>query len=214
MGGVEKYSGGTLSVRMPWISGLGSYAVVLGIQAEVFFCTLQETAMPPFAQIVARILLVTQSAWLIAPAQAQAAQPARSQTAQMHTHHHHRHMAPTRPMPGHRQGAARQVSSIGAGSFFKLQHQETARAFYSEPEHQGYCALAKGTDCAPLGTSKLWQLGLPLSLSVMRYRLPRPLEIRLGPPPAGHHYVRVGADILLLNQGTSEVVDVMENAVH
>ena len=170
--------------------------------------------MPPLAQIIARILLVTQSAWLIAPAQVQAAQPARSQTAQMHKHHHHhRHMAPARPMPGHRQAAARPVPSMAEGGFFNLQHQETARAFYSEPDHQGYCAATPKGDCSPLGLKKVWQRGLPLSLSVTRYRLPRPLEIRLGLPPAGHHYVRVGADILLLTQGTSEVVDAMENAV-
>ena len=174
--------------------------------------------MPPLAQIIARILFVTQSAWLIAPAQVQAAQPARSQTAQMNNHHHkhhhlHRHMAPARPMPGHRQAAARQVPSMAEGGFFNLQHQETARAFYSEPDHQGYCAVTPKGDCSPLGLKKVWQRGLPLSLSVTRYRLPRPLEIRLGLPPAGHHYVRVGADILLLTQGTSEVVDAMENAV-
>ena len=167
--------------------------------------------MPPLAQIIARILFVTQSAWLIAPAQVQAAQPARSQTAQMHNHH--RHMAPARPMPGHRQAAARPVPSMAEGGFFNLQHQETARAFYSEPDHQGYCAVNPKGDCSPLGLKKVWQRGLPLSLSVTRYRLPRPLEIRLGLPPAGHHYVRVGADILLLTQGTSEVVDAMENAV-
>jgi len=44
-----------------------------------------------------------------------------------------------------------------------------------------------------------------------QHALPRSLELVLGPPPAGHRYVRVAADILLIAIGTGIVVDAMED---
>jgi Ni/Co efflux regulator RcnB len=37
--------------------------------------------------------------------------------------------------------------------------------------------------------------------------------MRLPPPPAGHRYVRVAADILLIAVGSSMVIDALEDLV-
>jgi hypothetical protein len=45
------------------------------------------------------------------------------------------------------------------------------------------------------------------------YDLPRDLLMRLPPAPAGHRYVRVAADILLIAVGSSMVIDAVEDLV-
>ena len=166
--------------------------------------------MPTIAQIAARILLVTQAAWMVAPAPAQAQPTHHRHTLHRAQHHQHRPMHAMRQPMHERVGS---VASIPNGSFFNTQHQDTARAFYNESEHQGYCPPGLKKDCVSVGKTKVWQLGHALPDSVVRYRLPRPLELRLGPPPEGHYYARVGADLLLLTQDRAKVVDAIENAV-
>ena len=58
---------------------------------------------------------------------------------------------------------------------------------------------------------ELW--GQPLPAGVVYYTLPGPLLVSLGPPPAGHRYVRVATDILLIAIGTGMVVDAIEDIV-
>jgi Ni/Co efflux regulator RcnB len=165
--------------------------------------------MPTIAQIAARILLVTQAAWMVVPAPAQA-QPMHHGRLTMHHAQHHRHMHPVR-QPVHENAGP--INRIPVGTFFNVQHQEAARAFYSEAEHQGYCTPGLKMDCTAVSKTGVWHLGQALPDSVVRFQLPRPLELRLGPPPSGHHYARVGADILLLTRHNSEVVDAIENKV-
>lgn len=176
--------------------------------------------MPNIAQIAAKILLVTQAAWMLAPVHAQEA-PAKPRTHSVFKHrvHHrpHRHMGALHGLQHRMDAPTARETDVGYGGFFKAQHHEEARAFYSEPEHQGYCAVAMKTlrsDCVAAGQAKPWQLGQPLPASVAVYRLPRPLEIQLGPPPTGYRYRRVGADIVLLQPHTAKVVDAIEDAVH
>ena len=69
----------------------------------------------------------------------------------------------------------------------------------------------KNNGCMPPGQAKAWARGSRLPTTVVRYDLPRDLVIRLSPPPAGHRYVRVAADILLIATATSMVVDAIED---
>jgi len=54
-------------------------------------------------------------------------------------------------------------------------------------------------------------MGRPLPRDVQYYPLPRDLMGRLPPPPAGHEYVRVAGDILMIAIGTSMVVDAIQD---
>jgi Ni/Co efflux regulator RcnB len=59
----------------------------------------------------------------------------------------------------------------------------------------------------PPGQAKKWHVGQPLPRDVIFYDLPPALVVRIGTPPAGHRYVRVAADILLIAIGTGMVID-------
>ena len=171
------------------------------------------------AQIAAKILLVTQAAWLMLPAHAQEppARPASHSAYKHHPHLHHRHHhMGSMQMDQSMQAHAGPLVDVPLGGFFSARQREEARAFYSEPEHQGYCMTdhkRRHKDCLTQGQKKPWRQGHALPASVAVYRLPRPLEIQIGPPPTGYRYRRVGADIVLLQPHTLIVVDTIEDAV-
>ena len=52
-------------------------------------------------------------------------------------------------------------------------------------------------------------MGRPLPWNVMFYDLPPHLISQLGTPGPGYRYVRVAADILLIEAGTGMVIDVI-----
>jgi Ni/Co efflux regulator RcnB len=54
-------------------------------------------------------------------------------------------------------------------------------------------------------------LGQPLPRDLRRYPLPYELRRQLGRAPAGHEYVRVAGDILLITIGAALVVDAIED---
>jgi Ni/Co efflux regulator RcnB len=88
--------------------------------------------------------------------------------------------------------------------------------YYGSQISSGKCppGLAKkGNGCQPPGQAKKWTKGRPLPRDVVYYDLPRDLTIRLPIPPAGHRYVRVASDILLIAVGTSMVVDAIQDIV-
>lgn len=92
--------------------------------------------------------------------------------------------------------------------------RRTVRDYYRPLVAAGRCppGLAKKNNgCMPPGQVKAWKRGAPLPAGVVIYPISRELEIRLGLPPAGHKYVRVAADILLIAVGTSMVIDAIEN---
>ncbi len=96
------------------------------------------------------------------------------------------------------------------GSHFSNSQQVIVRDYYVQEFRGGKCppGLAKKNNgCMPPGQAKKWHRGRPLPADVAYYDLPRDLVIRLGAPPAGHKYVRVATDILLIAVGTSIVVD-------
>ncbi len=81
-----------------------------------------------------------------------------------------------------------------------------AYTYYRTEYAADHCpsGLAKRNNgCLPPGQAKkMWVIDQPLPTSVVYYRLPPALVLQLTPPPAGHEFVRVANDILLLSVGT------------
>lgn len=120
---------------------------------------------------------------------------------------------------GDSQPRARAPSStqvnISVGGFFGEPQRAAVRNHYEPQFRAGRCppGLAKkGNGCQPPGQAKKqWQLGQPLPGSVVFHPLPRSVTLQIGLPPAGHKYVRVAADILLIAIGTGMVIDAIED---
>ena len=94
-------------------------------------------------------------------------------------------------------------------------HQRTVvREYYQDSFRHGNCppGLAKKHNgCMPPGQARKWQLGRPLPRDVVYYDLPPRVVVSLGVPPAGHKYVRVAGDILMIAIGTGIVVDAIDD---
>lgn len=108
------------------------------------------------------------------------------------------------------QGSGKQGGEPQRGSYFVTQQHTVVRDYYAQEFRGGNCppGLAKKNNgCMPPGQAKKWSKGHPLPRDVVYYDLPSQLVVRLGAPPAGHKYVRVASDILLIAVGTSMVVD-------
>jgi Ni/Co efflux regulator RcnB len=111
-------------------------------------------------------------------------------------------------------GQRREGPSAERRSHFQDQHRTMVREYYSEQFRGGRCppGLAKKQNgCMPPGQARKWELGRPLPRDVIYYSVPQPLVVQIGLPPAGHRYVRVGTDILLLAIGTGMVVDAIQD---
>jgi len=111
------------------------------------------------------------------------------------------------------KGQARQSDS-GRERRFDDRHRTLVREYYVEQTRTGRCppGLAKKNNgCMPPGQAKKWQMGRPLPREVVYYDLPPQLVVKIGVPPAGHKYVRVAGDILLIALGTAMVVDAIQD---
>ena len=88
------------------------------------------------------------------------------------------------------------------------------RDYYEERGRMGRCppGLAKKHNgCMPPGQAKKWHKGRPLPREVVYHDLPPRVIVQIGAPPAGHKYIRVAADILLIAVGTGIVVGAIED---
>ena len=97
---------------------------------------------------------------------------------------------------------------------FDARQQTLVREYYGKEFTAGHCppGLAKKNNgCMPPGQAKKWQRGAPLPRDVVFYELPPKLEVEIGLPPAGHRFVRVASDILLIATGTRMVIDAIED---
>jgi Ni/Co efflux regulator RcnB len=118
---------------------------------------------------------------------------------------------------GQEPGSKGQGHSKGKGKkkHFTTENRSVARDYYVQEYRQtGSCppGLAKKNNgCMPPGQAKKWRVGQPLPRDVVIYEVPPSLVVKIGPPPAGHKYVRVAADILLIAVGTSMVVDAISD---
>lgn len=98
--------------------------------------------------------------------------------------------------------------------YFADQHRVHVREYYDQHYQRGHCppGLAKKRNgCMPPGQAKKWNVGRPLPRDVVYYSVPPELVVRLGEPRAGHRYVRVAADILLIAVGSGMVVDAIQD---
>ena len=103
---------------------------------------------------------------------------------------------------------------LGAVVHFGDVHRSAVRGYYDGQFRSGRCppGLAKKQNgCMPPGQAKKWQLGRPLPRDLIFHEVPRSLVAQLGQPPAGHRYVRVAADILMIAVGTALVVDAIQD---
>lgn len=99
-------------------------------------------------------------------------------------------------------------------AYFGDHHRLAAREYFDESFRSGRCppGLAKKHNgCLPPGQAKKWTIGRPLPRDVIFYDLPPAVILRLGPPPAGHRFVRVASDILLIAIGTGMVIDAIQD---
>ena len=118
--------------------------------------------------------------------------------------------------PGTRSGAANPGPhvQVNIGGYFgeqqRLDVQQERRSF--NVRHCPPGLAKKGPGCLPPGQAKkAYSLGRPLPREVLFYELPAQVAVRLGPPPSGHRFVRVAADILLIAIGTGMVIDAIED---
>ena len=100
---------------------------------------------------------------------------------------------------------------------FSDQHRGYVQEYYTEQYRSAQgCppGLAKKNNgCMPPGQARKWQIGQPLPRDVVYYDVPAPLVTRLGPPPPGYRYVRVGGDILLVKTEGAIIVDALQYLV-
>jgi Ni/Co efflux regulator RcnB len=121
-----------------------------------------------------------------------------------------------RRQPDHDGMAPHRRSDDGArvAIHFDTRHRVAIRDYYADQFRAGHCppGLAKKRNgCMPPGQARKWRRGHSLPPDVIYYDLPPAVVVHLGPPPAGHRYVRVATDILLIAIGTSMVVDAIED---
>lgn len=103
---------------------------------------------------------------------------------------------------------------IHIGGYFGNEQRSRVQSYYREESRSGHCppGLAKKNNgCLPPGQAKKWKVGNALPRDVVYVPLEPGVAIRLGTPPAGHKFVRVAADILLIAVGTGMVIDAIED---
>ena len=108
----------------------------------------------------------------------------------------------------------RHGESMTGHAYFSAQQREVVQKYYADQYHAGKCppGLAKKNNgCMPPGQAKKWQIGHALPRDVVFYDLPQTVTVQLGIPPAGHRFIRVASDILLIAVGTGMVVDAIDD---
>ncbi|MBT9506263.1 hypothetical protein [Rhodoferax sp.] len=108
----------------------------------------------------------------------------------------------------------RQGTEVKVGAYFGDPQRAAAREYYGKKYSAKRCppGLAKKNNgCMPPGQAKKWNVGQRLPKDVIYYPVPQGVVVQLGIPPAGHRYVRVANDILLIAIGSSMVIDAIED---
>jgi hypothetical protein len=107
------------------------------------------------------------------------------------------------------------AAEVKVGAYFSDKDRSTVRTYYGQHYGGGKACppglAKKNNGCLPPGQAKKYAVGQPLPADVVYYPVPRGVLVQLPPAPAGHKYVRVAADILLIAVGTSMVVDAMSD---
>ncbi len=104
-------------------------------------------------------------------------------------------------------------AQITIGGYFGERQRASVYEAYGQPSRAN-CppGLAKKNNgCQPPGQAKKWKMGQPLPRDIGYRPVEADIRVRLGSPPAGHEFVRVAQDILLIAVGTSIVIDAIED---
>lgn len=107
-----------------------------------------------------------------------------------------------------------ETADVKVNMYFNDSQRTVVRNYYGQQYSAGRCppGLAKKNNgCMPPGQAKKWAVGQPLPSGVVYYPVPGPVLVQLGAPPAGHKYVRVASDILLMAIGTGMIVDAIQD---
>lgn len=103
-------------------------------------------------------------------------------------------------------------TQIHIGAVFGDADRQAVQGYYGQRYSQAKgCppGLAKKNNgCLPPGQAKKYMVGQPLPAGTVWYAVPQPLVTRLPPLPVGRGYVRVGADILVMDRKSRLVIDV------
>jgi Ni/Co efflux regulator RcnB len=109
------------------------------------------------------------------------------------------------------KGDKQDRQEVRVGAYFSDEHRRAARGYYSQHYGAGKACppglAKKNNGCLPPGQAKKWAVGQALPAGITLYPVPQPVLVYLPPAPAGHRYVRVAGDILLIAVGTQMVVD-------
>lgn len=103
---------------------------------------------------------------------------------------------------------------IRIGGYFDSRQRTQVQDYYRQESRAGHCppGLAKKNNgCMPPGQAKKWSTGHPLPRDVVYTPIDPRILVRLGTPPAGHRFVQVAGDILLIAVGTSMVIDAIQD---
>ena len=118
------------------------------------------------------------------------------------------------PGKNNNQQAKPVPQDVRVGAYFGAQQRVVVREYYGKQYSAGRCppGLAKKNNgCMPPGQAKKWAVGQPLPRDVVFYPVLQSVVMQLGVPPAGHKYVRVAGDILLIAIGSSMIADAIQD---
>ncbi len=97
------------------------------------------------------------------------------------------------------------------GAWFNDRNRAAVHGYYASAGKVGKACppglAKKNNGCLPPGQAKKWHIGHPLPGDVVWVAPPREIIVSLPPVPAGHRYVQVAGDILLIAIGSMMVVD-------
>ncbi len=130
-------------------------------------------------------------------------------------HEQKEHAGGKKDKPEKQDKQVRQAQTeVRVGGYFVDHQRVVVQEYYGKQFRAGRCppGLAKKNNgCMPPGQAKKWAVGQPLPRDVVYYPVPQSIVIQLGIPPAGHKYVRVASDVLLIAVGTGLIVDAIQD---
>lgn len=96
---------------------------------------------------------------------------------------------------------------------FRYDDRRVINDYYSNKKYRNNCPpglVKKHNRCQPYGKAKRWKKGQKIAKNTRYYDLPRGLRSQIYAQP-DHRYVRVNNDVLMVDNVTNIVIDVLEN---
>lgn len=113
-------------------------------------------------------------------------------------------------VPGNAPPAGQPLKPPEVGKHFNDTLRSAVREYFTANRGNGACppgVILKSGRCEAAQSERSWKLGQALPGALTTKELPAPLLEKLGPTPAGHSYVQVDGDLLLINSATRTVID-------